>query len=331
MFYRRWKRWGERNGKLVAAAGGGSGFSANAPETGGTTTSAGPHAPNADSPGKNAAGGDEASLSPRETGQAASSSEDLTPSPMVLNEERRDLHNHPLKGHRHFLDLRRINPNSPVGRFNGCHLNSRLGMLMYGGDEKFYGEGIPDPHFMSRELWILNKTAADKPPTWSYGGPLRWDFHMAKRIRRQAFRQEIRAAVKEHGVRDVLQAAAAAQEPDLLQDEEVLFPGVGVENDGVVSSSSSSSGIRSSNTTTADSAATGQETPSSGAPAPVPRRHRLEHLRSQFHELGPRVRNKLPDVSPDNKHFLIWLVERAAPACAFDGKYSKFGTGSSRG
>ncbi|CAD7965815.1 unnamed protein product [Amoebophrya sp. A25] len=63
----------------------------------------------------------------------------------------------------------------PPGRFNGCHVSSSAGLFFFGGDEKFYGTGVPDPNFMSRELWHLTRKG-EKNPQWERIGPLTWNF-----------------------------------------------------------------------------------------------------------------------------------------------------------
>ncbi|CAD7974208.1 unnamed protein product, partial [Amoebophrya sp. A120] len=65
---------------------------------------------------------------------------------------------------------------APTGRFNGCHVSTQDGIFIFGGDEKFYGTGDPDPNFMSRELWVLTTRHHKKKPHWQRIGPLVWNF-----------------------------------------------------------------------------------------------------------------------------------------------------------
>eukprot|EP00392_Amoebophrya_sp_AT5.2_P018817 g19451.t1 len=108
---------------------------------------------------------DEEEHSEGERGELVQEDHDVATSGLHLNVEGLDFDSHPAAKRSH-----------PSGRFNGCHVSTKHGLLVYGGDEKFYGTGRPDPDLMSRELWLLSATNHLQKPRWKWLGPLTWDF-----------------------------------------------------------------------------------------------------------------------------------------------------------
>lgn len=64
----------------------------------------------------------------------------------------------------------------PSGKFNGCHVSTRDGIFVYGGDEEFYGLGDPNPDYMNHELWLLKVDTKQSTPSWERIGPIEWNY-----------------------------------------------------------------------------------------------------------------------------------------------------------